>query len=682
MLASTPLHVLIVDDSLTDCVIFRRYLTRGVQNPYVVSEVSTAAQAMQHLQSNRPDCVLLDFNLPDSDGVSLVKKIVGTHGENAFGIVMLTSNHEVELAVEALRSGAHDFLPKGGTNAIVLRRAVENATEKAAIQRELETQRHELAHKNEELQVHVQRLEKEMSDRLLAETRLRQSENQLRVVTDHAAVLLVLCDRDYRYKFVNRHYASRFGREPEEVVGHHIQDIMGKQAFEAIHPHLDRGLQGERVEFEIEIPFQILGLRWMSVVYVPERGHDGTVHGLIGVMSDTTARKTAEIELEHARDEALAASRAKDDFLAALSHELRTPLNPILLLSSDAADDESLPGHVRSVFETIRKNVDLEARLIDDLLNITRISRGKMALERLPVDIHAVLTDAMTNVAAEIHAKHLSLRQQLKATGHTVLGDAVRLQQVFWNVLKNAVKFTPEGGCITVTTRTILEDDVIEIGIVDTGIGMTPAELERVFNAFAQGDHAGDGGSHRFGGLGLGLAISQMLVQSHFGQIQACSEGPGEGAIFVIRLPLVPDICLTLNTPDPEERAEIRSGTSVRILLVEDHEPTRTALAHLLKRRNYSVSTAASLEEARQISKGESFDLLISDIGLPDGNGYDLMQELADRHCMKGIALTGYGMDRDIDRSTEAGFVAHLTKPIQVQTLEAAIQVALSPSAR
>ena len=682
MLASTPLHVLIVDDSLTDCVIFRRYLTRGVQNPYVVSEVSTAAQALQHLQSNRPDCVLLDFNLPDSDGVSLVKKIVGTHGENAFGIVMLTSNHEVELAVEALRSGAHDFLPKGGTNAIVLRRAVENATEKAAIQRELETQRHELAHKNEELQVHVQRLEKEMSDRLLAETRLRQSENQLRVVTDHAAVLLVLCDRDYRYKFVNRHYASRFGREPEEVVGHHIQDIMGKQAFEAIHPYLDRGLQGERVEFEIEIPFQILGLRWMSVVYVPERGHDGTVHGLIGVMSDTTARKTAEIELEHARDEALAASRAKDDFLAALSHELRTPLNPILLLSSDAADDESLPGHVRSVFETIRKNVDLEARLIDDLLNITRISRGKMALERLPVDIHTVLMDAMTNVAAEIHAKHLSLRQQLKATGHTVLGDAVRLQQVFWNVLKNAVKFTPEGGCITVTTRTILEDDVIEIGIVDTGIGMTPAELERVFNAFAQGDHAGDGGSHRFGGLGLGLAISQMLVQSHFGQIQACSEGPGEGAIFVIRLPLVPDICLTLNTPDPEERAEIRSGTSVRILLVEDHEPTRTALAHLLKRRNYSVSTAASLEEARQISKGESFDLLISDIGLPDGNGYDLMQELADRHCMKGIALTGYGMDRDIDRSTEAGFVAHLTKPIQVQTLEAAIQVALSPSAR
>lgn len=682
MLASSPLHVLIVDDSLTDAVIFRRYLTRGVQAPCEIGEVATAAQALEYLQTRRPDCVLLDFNLPDSDGVSLVKKIVSIHGENAFGIVMLTSNHEVELAVDALRSGAHDFLPKGATNAIVLRRAVDNATEKAAIQRELETQRHELARKNEELQTHVRQLEKEISDRLHAETRLRQSENQLRVVTDHAAVLLVLCDRDYRYKFVNRHYASRFGLEPEQVIGKHIQDVLGKEAFTAILPHLQRVLEGEREEFEIQVPFATLGLRWMSVVYVPERGPEGQIHGLIGVMSDTTARKTAQMELEHARDEALAASRAKDDFLAALSHELRTPLNPILLLSSDAAEDAALPEHVRGIFETIRKNVDLEARLIDDLLNITRISRGKMALDRLPVDIHAVLKDAMMNVAAEIHAKHLSLRQQFQATAHTVMGDAVRLQQVFWNVLKNAVKFTPEGGCITVRTRTLLEEDVVEIHVTDTGIGMTSAELARVFDAFAQGDHAGDGGSHRFGGLGLGLAISQMLVQSHAGEIMACSEGPGEGAVFVIRLPLVPDICLTLLPTAPEVALEPQNTKAIKVLLVEDHEPTRNALAHLLKRRNYLVSPAATLEEARALAAQESFDLLISDIGLPDGNGYDLMQELAGLHSMKGIALTGYGMDRDIDRSTEAGFVAHLTKPIQVQALESAIHAALLPSAR
>ncbi|SKA82657.1 PAS domain S-box-containing protein [Prosthecobacter debontii] len=678
MLVPSPLHVLIVDDSLTDCVIFRRYLTRSASTPCEISEVSTAAQAMSFLQRTRPDCVLLDFNLPDSDGVSLVKKIIANHGQNAFGIVMLTSNHEVELAVDALQSGAHDFLPKGATNAIVLRRAVDNATEKAAIQRELETQRRALAHKNEELQSHILRLEEEASERLRAEDRLRQSEQQLRLVTDHAAVLLALCDAQSRYKFVNRPYAKRFGMEPEQIVGKHISEILGEEAFKSIAAYLDQVLAGDRVEFEVEIPYDLLGCRWMSVVYVPERNQNGEVVGLVGVMSDTTARKQAEFELENARDDALAASRAKDDFLAALSHELRTPLNPILLLSSDAAQDATLPPHVRAIFETIRKNVDLEARLIDDLLNITRISRGKMALEKLPVDVEVVLSDALANVAAEIEAKHLSLRLQRSASAHTVLGDAVRLQQVFWNILKNAVKFTPEGGSITVLTRTILEKDVVEISIIDTGIGMTMAEVGRIFDAFAQGDHAGDGGSHRFGGLGLGLAISHMLVQSHSGHIRAESRGLGEGASFIIELPLVPDICLSLQQAPTSLPAPPQGHSPVTVLLVEDHEATRTALAHLLKRRKYEVHSAASVEEALQLADQYRFDLIISDIGLPDGNGYDLMETLYSRHALRGIALTGYGMDKDVERSREVGFVSHLTKPIQVQGLEAAILSALS----
>lgn len=674
----SPLQVLIVDDSETDCVIFRRHLTRGVQPPSEISTVATAAQAMKKLEQWRPDCVLLDFNLPDSDGMSLVKKIISVHGENAFGIVMLTSNQDVELAVEAMQSGAHDFLPKSSANAISLQRAVFNATEKAGIQRQLGVQREALAQKNEELEQHVRRLEREAAERLLAEARLRQSEQQLRVVTDHAAVLLALCDRDCRFKFVNRPYAERFGLEPEQVIGRPLEDVVGKDAFRSIQPHLERVLAGHRAEFEIEIPYETLGRRWMSVVYVPERGLDGSVQGLIGVMSDTTARKMAQIELETARDEALAASRAKDDFVAALSHELRTPLNPILLLSSDAANDPEIPEHVRAIFETIRKNVDLEARLIDDLLNITRISRGKMALDRHPVDVHSVLKDAFANVAAEIADKHLSLRVNLNAHSHTVLGDDVRLQQVFWNVLKNAVKFTPEGGSITVTTMTLLEEDQIQIDVTDTGIGMSEMELERIFDAFAQGDHAGDGGSHRFGGLGLGLAICHMLVQSHAGHIQARSRGHGEGATFSIRLPLVPDICLQLQPAPAPAVPEVEEDSPVNLLLVEDHDATRMALAQLLIRRGYLVKAAASLMEARELAGQHSFHLLISDIGLPDGNGYDLMQELSGAYGLKGIALTGYGMEKDMERSTAAGFIAHLTKPIQMQSLEGAIQTALT----
>lgn len=673
-----PLHVLIVDDSLTDCVTYRRYLTRGVQNPCHISEVATAAQALDLLKASRPDCVLLDFNLPDGDGVSLVKRIVATHGENAFGIVMLTSNHEVELAVDALRSGAHDFLPKGATNAIVLRRAVDNATEKAAIQRELEIQRKALAQKNEELEVHVLRLEREMADRHQAETRLRQSEQQLRVVTDHAAVLLALCDRDYRYKFVNRPYARRFDLEPEKVVGRHIRDILGHQAFDSLLPYLDKVLSGERAEFEIQVPYVLLGERWMSVVYVPEIGLDGTVQGLIGVMSDITSRKAAERALEQARDDALEASRAKDDFLAALSHELRTPLNPILLLSSDAAEDESLPEGVRSVFETIRKNVDLEARLIDDLLDITRISRGKMSLDKAAVDVHAVIGDAIANVASELEAKELFLNLSLQAPSRTVLGDAVRLQQVFWNVLKNAVKFTPPGGAVTVSSQTVPDSGWVEICVTDTGIGMNRKELARIFDAFAQGDHAGEGGSHRFGGLGLGLAICKMLVHSHAGTIEACSDGPGAGAVFVIRLPLMPETKKPAASSRPPVLPQSKDREAVQILLVEDHEATRNALAHLLRRRRFEVGVAGSVEEARVLVRQRAFDLVISDIGLPDGSGYKLMEELAREQGIRGIALTGYGMDRDIGRSSEAGFLLHLTKPIQVQALESAIQAALN----
>ncbi|MEN3942814.1 response regulator [Prosthecobacter sp. SYSU 5D2] len=673
-----PLKVLIVEDSQTDCIIFRRHLTRGVAVPCEIRDAPTATLAMQLLSQELPDCVLLDFNLPDSDGVSLVKKIVESYGEHAFGIVMLTSNQEVERAVEAMQSGAHDFVPKASVNAIVLRRAVENAAEKAGIQRQLEIQRLALAQKNEELETHVRRLEQEAAERLLAEARLRQSEQQLRVVTDHADVLLARFDLDCRYKYVNRPYAERFGLDPEYIVGKEIREVLGKDAFIAVQPHLKTVLAGERVEFEIEIPYAKLGLRWVSVVYVPERALDGSVIGFIGLKSDVTARKRSAMELEHARDEALAASRAKDDFVAALSHELRTPLNPILLLSSEAANDPEIPEPVRAIFETIRKNVELEARLIDDLLNITRISRGKMVLERVPVDLHTVIADAVANVAPEIDAKHLALKQELHAANPMVMGDAVRLQQVFWNVLKNAVKFTPEGGIITLATTSLPEKKAIEIRITDSGIGISGPELERIFDAFSQGDHAGEGGSHRFGGLGLGLAICQMLVQSHSGSIQARSNGPGEGATFIISLPSSTDTCDRVPSP-VQQRVARPAGTKVtRVLLVEDHEPTRSALTQLLTRRRYQIQAAGSVRAALELAASHEYDLLISDIGLPDGNGYELMKEVARLYGLKGIALSGYGMEKDLGRSEEAGFVLHLTKPVQMQSLDQAIKTAMA----
>ena len=245
-----------------------------------------------------------------------------------------------------------------------------------------------------------------------------------------------------------------------------------------------------------------------------------------------------EREVAKARDRALEASRAKDEFLARLSHELRTPLNPVLLIASDAAANSNLPSEIRSDFAIISENVALEARLIDDLLDLTRIARGKLTLETGPLDLPAVVRGAAAMVQAEADLKRIALQLGLPNEFPPLQGDDVRLRQVLWNVLKNAVKFTPEGGAIGVAFETLRKEGRVAIRVVDNGIGMTPDELDRAFDAFSQGDHAADGTAHRFGGLGLGLAIASMLVEMHGGSISAFSEGRNRGSTFTIELPL------------------------------------------------------------------------------------------------------------------------------------------------
>jgi CheY-like chemotaxis protein len=337
-------------------------------------------------------------------------------------------------------------------------------------------------------------------------------------------------------------------------------------------------------------------------------------------------------------------------------------------------------------FETIRKNIELEASLIDDLLDLTRVTAGKMVLNKSVVDVHGILRDALATIQAEQQEKKLQLDLQLAAPQAWVEGDAVRLQQVFWNVLKNAVKFTPLKGKIALETSVPAAGRLL-IKVTDTGIGMNAAEIARVFTAFAQGDHAGAGGSHRFGGLGLGLAISKNLVELHAGTIHAHSAGSSQGSTFTIELPLAKEIKAGRKTGNdfaPKNGIEvlpdesISMSVSMTVLLVEDHEITRTVLAQLLTRRNYRVVTADSIAQARDIARQHKFDLLISDIGLPDGNGNDLMSEFQIKYGLKGIALTGYGMEQDIARGKAAGFVTHLTKPVRIQSLENALSIAKS----
>ncbi len=256
---------------------------------------------------------------------------------------------------------------------------------------------------------------------------------------------------------------------------------------------------------------------------------------LAATSQELAARQAA---LAKARDEALAASRTKDEFLAALSHELRTPLNPVLLLASEAARDEGYPPAVREIFSMIERNVMTETRLIDDLLDVTRIAAGKISLRLEQVEVDRVVQDAWESLRARADQKRLDVRVRLGATGATVRGDAVRLLQVFANVLGNAVKFTPEGGIVMMTTRADAGARRVKIEIADSGIGMNAEEIARVFERFVQGEHASHGRGSRYGGLGLGLSISRSLVEMHGGRIEATSAGAGRGSTFTILLPM------------------------------------------------------------------------------------------------------------------------------------------------
>jgi len=320
----------------------------------------------------------------------------------------------------------------------------------------------------------------------------------------------------------------------------------------------------------------------------------------------------------------------------------------------------------------ILRHIELEARLIDDLLDLTRLSHGKIALRRVSQDLHIVLRDAINTLASEINQKQLHLRVQLDERPAILFADDVRLRQIFWNILRNSIKFTPEGGTISVTTAFADEQHRVVVRIIDSGIGISPADIDRVFDAFAQADHGREGDAHRQGGIGLGLTIAKMLTELHAGSIAAFSAGKDCGSEFRIEFPLAEAAEQVRSSAGGQivTAAEAGQAGHPHILLVEDHQATRLALTRLLNRRGFRVTSAGTIAEARSLADKESFSLVISDLGLPDGNGCDLMAYLKTAHGLQGIALTGYGMEHDIARAASAGFTGHLTKPVRVQELQ------------
>jgi PAS domain S-box-containing protein len=400
-----------------------------------------------------------------------------------------------------------------------------------------------------------------------------------------------------------------------------------------------------------------------EVIITTLRDQQGKIRGFSKITRDITDQiRTREFEAEKIAAEK--ANKAKDDFLAALSHELRTPLTPALAAATYLEDNsEKLPPEFVEDIGIIRRNVQLQARLIDDLLDLTRIARGKLHLEVEDCDAHKIIHNALETATSAIAAKQLKVTTKLEAKEYHILADCIRLQQVFWNLINNAVKFTAQGGQITI--RTFNEKiGRFHFEITDSGIGIEPQRLASLFQPFEQADSSV---TRQFGGLGLGLAISKRLVDLHRGTIEAESRGRSFGATFKVALDTLP-----AGTADRARNNGIGRKTSkpLRILLVEDHKDTRRTLSRLLTHFGHKVLTADNVERAVAVIGSNNIDAVLCDIGLPDGSGYEVAAQARAKGGIKAIALTGFGTEQDVQRSKEAGFDFHLVKPINFQELQ------------
>ena len=504
-----------------------------------------------------------------------------------------------------------------------------------------------------------------------SERALRESEARQRQLLAGLPVACYTMDQEGRLTFFNEAAARLWGRVPEferELwagafgSGENGQRFMldeGPAATALKERRSVRGLEGFILRPDGS-------RRWVVPHPDPLFDAAGNCVGVINVIVDVTEERHAKRLLQEAKETAEAASAAKDRFLAVLSHELRTPLTPVLMTVASLEHDEAVPEIVREDMAMIRRNVELETKLIDDLLDLSRITTGKLRLRLQTVDLCEAVRQVCGICRPQIQEKGIHLHCELGTSRALVSADPARLQQVLWNVIKNAAKFTPDGGEIHVSTRVDGSRHLVEVR--DTGVGIAPETVPRVFDAFEQGE----GVTRQFGGLGLGLAITKAIVEMHGGSIKVESDGRDKGATFTIAIPAL----VESTEPEPAERKKEGQWEpgNLRLLVVEDHADTAQTLVRILRSAGFSVAVANNVQSALKIAGSQPFDVLLSDIGLPDGTGYDLLRGVKKLGPVQAIAMSGFGMDEDLRKSREAGFSEHLVKPVHVPELMEAIR--------
>ncbi|MGJ0491673.1 transporter substrate-binding domain-containing protein [Methylobacter sp.] len=498
-----------------------------------------------------------------------------------------------------------------------------------------------------------------------------QTRDLLRVTMDNAPTLMSYVDRECRYRRVNKNYELWFGYPPEQVCGHHMREILGEAGWQTLRPYVERALAGEQVEFELQAPYIQGGPRWVHATYSPDVDAEGQVRGFVVHVLDVSKRKEAEEALKEI-------DRRKDEFLAMLAHELRNPLAPIsnaVQIMKRPNLDETRLAWCRDV---IGRQVEHLVRLVDDLLDVSRISRGKIELKKEPLAAATIVQRAVETSQPLIEARRHAFTVHLPPEPVYVEGDLVRLSQVVANLLTNAAKYTDEGGCISLSVEPA--DDEIFIRVRDNGRGIESSALPSLFQLFYQVDRTIDRAE---GGLGIGLALVKSLVTMHGGEVGAYSEGRGQGSEFVIRLPCLRE---SLVCPVSYQTDSKPDEGSLRILVVDDNRDAAQSLSLLLSSERHEVLLAYDGYTALETALAERPQVVLLDIGLPGMDGYAVARALRQYPALKMthlIALSGYGREVDREQAWTAGFNDYLTKPVNFDELQSALtQPSLSGAAQ
>lgn len=661
-MTTAGINILLVDDDLKNLMVLETILDAP---DYRLIKATTPEQALMTLMSEPCAAIILDVQMPGMTGIELAQLIKQRRKTQNIPILFLTAHYyEEEHIVLGYGAGAVDYITKP-VNPAILR-------SKVGVFVDLHRKTDALTKLNDTLQAEIQERE--------------AAEERFRFVVEASPTAMVVTGTDEKIVLVNSRAESLLGFTREELLGESIRLLIPEGlAYESstlTGPNLVpptelllRRKDGTQVPVEVGLSQFESSKGAFLIASVVDITFRKQAEAALMATNRELAVKNAELErsaeertrrilAEAARAEAEAANQAKDRFLAMLSHELRTPLSPVLHAVAIIREEYKLEEPVRDLLDTIQRNVQLEARLIDDLLDLARIRNGKMQLHLENLDLHTLLQRSVEICRPDLQKKDIHLKLSLEAANSHSVADAARIQQIFCNLIGNAIKFSPSGSNLTIGTNNSGDSKMVEVRFEDLGVGIAPERITRIFDAFEQAH--GD----RSTGLGLGLAICRALVEGHRGTISASSGGPGRGSVFTVGLPAASN---TAKPAHAKPAADAESPLSLRLLVVEDHQDTAVQLKRLLTRRGYAVELASSVASAMELMQRTDFDVLVSDIGLPDGEGLQLMQpfiQAAGPRSTAGVALSGYGMAEDIAQSEKAGFDYHLTKPVDIGELD------------